>query len=105
MSAKDLQHPIKRARGLGSAQSGVGHWWTQRLTAIALVVLGLWFLATVLRLAHTDYETARTLVGKPWNAILLIAFVVTMFWHAVLGLQVVPSSSIIKAEIATQHYV
>lgn len=89
MSAKDLQHPIKRARGLGSAQSGVGHWWTQRLTAIALVVLGLWFLATVLRLAHTDYATARTLVGKPWNAILLIAFVVTMFWHAVLGLQVV----------------
>lgn len=89
MSAKDLQHPIKRARGLGSAQSGVGHWWTQRLTAIALVVLGLWFLATVLRLAHTDYETARSLVGKPWNAILLIAFVITMFWHAVLGLQVV----------------
>lgn len=89
MSAKDLQHPIKRARGLGSAQSGVGHWWTQRLTAIALVVLALWFLATVLRLAHTDYETARTLVGKPWNAVLLIAFVITMFWHAVLGLQVV----------------
>ena len=89
MSAKDLQHPIKRARGLGSAQSGVGHWWTQRLTAIALVVLALWFLATVLRLVHTDYETARTLVGKPWNAVLLVAFVITMFWHAALGLQVV----------------
>lgn len=89
MSAKDLQHPIKRARGLGSAQSGAGHWWTQRMTAIALVLLGLWFVITVLRVVHGDYASARALVARPWNALLLIAFVVTMFWHAVLGLQVV----------------
>jgi len=89
MSANDLRHPIKRARGLGSAQSGVGHWWTQRVTAVALIALGLWFLVMVLRLAHSDYETARAVVAKPWNAILLIAFMLTMFWHAVLGLQVV----------------
>lgn len=89
MSAKDLRHPIKRARGLGSAQSGVGHWWTQRVTAAALVVLGMWFLATVLRLVHADYATAHAVVARPWNAVLLIAFVITMFWHAVLGLQVV----------------
>lgn len=89
MSAKDLRHPIKRARGLGSAQSGVGHWWTQRVTATALVVLGLWFLVTILRVVHGDFATARALVARPWNAVLLIAFVITMFWHAVLGLQVV----------------
>lgn len=89
MSAKDLRHPIKRARGLGSAQSGVGHWWMQRVTALALVVLGLWFLATILRLAHADFATAHDLVARPWNAVLLIAFVIAMFWHAVLGLQVV----------------
>lgn len=89
MSARDLRHPIKRARGLGSAQSGVGHWWTQRVTASALVVLGLWFLVTVLRLAHADFATAHALVSRPWNAVLLIAFVITMLWHAVLGLQVV----------------
>jgi succinate dehydrogenase / fumarate reductase membrane anchor subunit len=89
MSAKDLRHPIKRARGLGSAQSGVGHWWTQRVTAVALVALGLWFLVTVLRVVHGDFAAARALVAQPWNAILLIAFVITMFWHAVLGLQVV----------------
>ncbi len=89
MSAKDLQHPIKRARGLGSSQSGVGHWWTQRMTAIALVLLGLWFVVTTLRVVHGDYASARGLVARPWNAVLLIAFVVTMFWHAVLGLQVV----------------
>lgn len=89
MSAKDLRHPIKRARGLGSAQSGVGHWWTQRVTAVALIALGLWFLVVVLRVAHGDFATARELVARPWNAVLLIAFVITMFWHAVLGLQVI----------------
>lgn len=89
MSAKDLRNPLKRALGLGSAQSGVGHWWTQRVTAAALVLLGLWFVITVLGLLHADYATARATVAKPWNAVLLIAFLVTAFWHAVLGLQVV----------------
>jgi succinate dehydrogenase / fumarate reductase membrane anchor subunit len=87
--AKDFQNPLKRARGLGSAQSGVGHWWTQRLTAAALVVLVLWFVATVLCLLHADYATAHASIAKPWNAILLIAFIITVFWHAALGLQVV----------------
>jgi succinate dehydrogenase / fumarate reductase membrane anchor subunit len=89
MTAKDLRQPIKVARGLGSSQSGVGHWWTQRVTAVALVFLVLWFVATVLSLLHADYSVARATVAKPWNALLLIAFIVAMFWHAVLGLQVV----------------
>jgi succinate dehydrogenase / fumarate reductase membrane anchor subunit len=86
---KDRRNPLKVARGLGSSQSGVGHWWSQRVTAAALVLLGVWFVATVLCLLHADYTTARAAVAKPWNALLLIAFVLTMFWHAVLGLQVV----------------
>lgn len=89
MSAKDLRHPIKVARGLGSSQSGVGHWWTQRVTAAALVMLGIWFVLMLLSLLHADYATARASVARPWNALLLIAFVLAMFWHAVLGLQVV----------------
>ena len=89
MSAKDLRNPLKRARGLGSAQSGVVHWWTQRVTAAALVVLGLWFLVVVLRIVHAGFDGAHALVARPWNAILLIAFVIAMYWHAVLGLQVV----------------
>ncbi|MFC4763057.1 succinate dehydrogenase, hydrophobic membrane anchor protein [Dyella koreensis] len=88
-NAKHLRNPLKRALGLGSAQSGVGHWWTQRLTAAALAVLGLWFVITVLGLLHADYATAKATVAKPWNALLLIAFSITVFWHAVLGLQVV----------------
>ena len=53
------------------------------------MLLGLWFVVTVLCLMHADYASARAIVAKPWNALLLIAFVLTMFWHAVLGLQVV----------------
>ncbi len=86
---KDRREPLKVARGLGSAQSGVSHWWTQRVTAAALVLLGIWFVAIVLSLLHADYASARATVARPWNALLLIAFVLTMFWHAVLGLQVV----------------
>jgi succinate dehydrogenase / fumarate reductase membrane anchor subunit len=86
---KDRRTPLKTARGLGSSQSGVSHWWTQRVTAAALVLLVVWFVVTVLSLLHADYATARAAVVRPWNALLLIAFVVTMFWHAVLGLQVV----------------
>ena len=86
---KDRRDPMKIARGLGSAKSGVDHWWVQRLTAAALVLLGIWFVVMVLRLLHADYATARAVVASPWNALLLIAFVFTMFWHAVLGLQVV----------------
>lgn len=86
---KDQRNPLKVARGLGSSQSGVGHWWTQRVTAAALALLGVWFVVTVLCLLHADYATAHATVAKPWNALLLIAFVLTMFWHAVLGLQVV----------------
>jgi succinate dehydrogenase / fumarate reductase membrane anchor subunit len=86
---KDRRDPLKVARGLGSSQSGVGHWWAQRVTAVALALLGVWFVLTVLCLLHADYATARAAVAKPWNALLLIAFVLSMFWHAVLGLQVV----------------
>ena len=89
IAIKDRRNPLKTARGLDPSQSGVGHWWTQRVTAAALVLLGLWFVVTVLCLLHADYATAHAAVAKPWNALLLIAFVLTMFWHAVLGLQVV----------------
>jgi succinate dehydrogenase / fumarate reductase, membrane anchor subunit len=86
---KEYRTPLKKARGLGSAQHGVGHWWAQRVTAVALVILSLWLVSLVLRVLHGDYATAHGLVAKPWNAVLLIAFVVASFWHAVLGLQVI----------------
>ena len=81
--------PLKTARGLGSAKTGVHHFAVQRVTAVALVFLACWFVWFVIGLMHADYLTARDAVAKPWNATLLIAFLVAMFWHAQLGLQVI----------------
>ena len=81
--------PLKDVRGLGSAKQGTHHFIVQRLTAIALILLACWFLYFVVGLMHADYLTASDAVAKPWNAMLLIAFLVAMFWHAQLGMQVV----------------
>jgi succinate dehydrogenase / fumarate reductase membrane anchor subunit len=81
--------PLKGVQGLGSAKAGTQHFIVQRLTAIALVFLACWFLYFVVGLMHADYLTASDAVARPWNAMLLIAFLVAMFWHAQLGVQVV----------------
>lgn len=90
MSANDrLRTPLKNVRGIGAARSGTHHFIVQRVTAIALVPLTLWFVWLALSLMHLDYASARALIGKPWNAVLMISFIVATFWHAQLGLQVV----------------
>ena len=80
--------PLKKVRGLGSAKHGTHHFMVQRLTAIALVFLACWFLYFVIGMMHADFLTATDAVARPWNATLLIAFLVAMFWHAQLGVQV-----------------
>ncbi|GHH55433.1 MULTISPECIES: succinate dehydrogenase, hydrophobic membrane anchor protein [Gammaproteobacteria] len=81
--------PLKNVRGLGAAKTGTDHFVHQRLTATALVLLGIWFLVFVLGLVGSDYATATAAVAKPWNAVLLVGFLVASFWHAQLGLQVI----------------
>jgi succinate dehydrogenase / fumarate reductase membrane anchor subunit len=81
--------PLKNVRGLGAAKTGTEHFVVQRLTATALVPLTIWFLVFVLSLINADYVTAAEAVSKPWNAVLLVGFLVAMFWHAQLGLQFV----------------
>jgi len=81
--------PLKNVRGLGAAKSGTDHFVHQRLTATALVALAIWFLVFVLSLIGSDYTTATAAIAKPWNAVLLVGFLVAMFWHAQLGLQIV----------------
>lgn len=88
MSAQ-FRTPMKIARGLGSAQRGAHHFMVQRITAVALIALGLWIVWIALEAIHMDYASARALVAKPWNAVLMIAFLIASFWHAQLGLQVV----------------
>jgi succinate dehydrogenase / fumarate reductase, membrane anchor subunit len=81
--------PLKNVRGLGAAKTGTEHFVMQRLTATALVPLTIWFLIFVLSLMNADYVAATEAVSKPWNAVLLVGFLVAAFWHAQLGLQVV----------------
>ncbi|MEM7169923.1 MAG: succinate dehydrogenase, hydrophobic membrane anchor protein [Pseudomonadota bacterium] len=80
---------LGRVRGLGSAKEGSAHWWSQRLTAIALVPLTIWFAVSVAALAGADYQTMRAWVGSPVVAVLLISVILATFYHAYLGLQVV----------------
>ena len=81
--------PLGRARGLGSAKHGVGHFIAQRVSAIALVVLVLWGVDSILSLARADYETAVLWVRTPWNAILSALLIAVAAFHMRLGMQVI----------------
>ena len=81
--------PLKDVRGLGSAKEGTHHFIVQRLTALALIPLTCWFLYFVIGLMQADYLTATDAVARPFNAMLLVAFLVAMFWHTQLGMQVI----------------
>ena len=85
----DLRTPLARARGLGSGKTGTSHFWYQRVTAVALMLLVPWLVWMLASMAGGDVETVRATLARPWNAILLAAFSVAMFWHAKLGVQVV----------------
>ena len=85
----NLRTPIARVRGLGSAKEGVAHWWTQRVTAVALVPLTLWFVISLLFMVHADYESLQAWIAQPLVTVLLVAFLFSLFYHATLGMQVV----------------
>jgi len=84
-----LRSPLSQARGLGSAKEGVGHWWVQRLTAIALIPLSLWFVVSVARFPLLDHVTMVAWIKAPLVAVALVLFFVAMIYHATLGVQVV----------------
>ena len=84
-----LSSPLRRVLGLGSAQSGVNHWWAQRLTSVALVPLSVWFVVSLLALPSLDHATVVAWMGQSWTALLLILFVTVTAWHSQLGVQVV----------------
>lgn len=84
-----LRSALGQVRGLGSAKQGVNHWWRQRLTAIALVPLTLWFVVSLISKATADYATVSAWVAYPPVTVFLVALILAMFYHAKLGLQVV----------------
>ena len=84
-----LGSPLGRVRGLGSAKSGTEHFWAQRVTAVALIPLTLWFVYSILALGNGDHAVASAWMQSPLNAVLLLLLIVATFHHMQLGLQVV----------------
>ena len=83
------QTPLARARGFGAAHDGLGHWKAQRLTALANGALVLWFVFSAAALAGAGYDEVRAWLASPLAATLMILLIISVFYHAPLGLQVV----------------
>jgi succinate dehydrogenase / fumarate reductase membrane anchor subunit len=84
-----VRNPVGRVIGYGSTGEGLRHWVHERVTALALTPLGIWFVIAVIGLADESYEGVRTWLAAPWNTALMLLTVILSFWHAKLGMQVV----------------
>jgi len=84
-----FQSQLCRVRGLGSAKNGTHHWWMQRVTAVALIPLCLWFAIAMIKMTGASHGDAITWVQAPFNAIMLLLLIGATFYHMQLGLQVV----------------
>jgi len=89
MASNDRRSPLARARGLGSARGGVNHWWAERVSAIALVPLTLWFLGSIIAHAGSDYAAFIGWLKTPLASISMVLLLLALFHHTALGLQVV----------------
>ena len=84
-----FETPLHQAKGLGSAKSGLPHWILQRITAIALIPLGIWFVGAFILFLTAPFDVTLTWFSSPWAAALSILFIVVSFYHGCLGLQVI----------------
>ncbi len=89
MTQKRRPSLFDQTQGLGSAREGVGHWWTQRVTAAALVPLTLWFAASLIAHARGDYGAFIHWLRAPASTVFMALLLIALFWHMALGLQVV----------------
>lgn len=84
-----MRAPLAQVRVHGSAKAGAHHWWGQRLSALALIPLFLWFVASLAAVGTADYATAVSWIRSPLNSALLVLLIGATFYHAQLGMQVV----------------
>jgi succinate dehydrogenase / fumarate reductase, membrane anchor subunit len=84
-----LNTPLSKVRGLGSAKDGTAHWWAQRVSAVLLLPLCLWFLVCALPMVGAEYAEARVWLAQPLNALLILSLLLAIIYHALLGVQVV----------------
>jgi succinate dehydrogenase / fumarate reductase membrane anchor subunit len=84
-----MRSPLARVRGLGSSKEGKHHWWMQRLTALALIPLCLWFIIDLVCIADASHNEVVAWIATPVTTGMLILFVIALLYHAQLGVQVV----------------
>lgn len=84
-----LRTPLGRVLGLGSAKDGASHWWGQRVSAVALLLLGLWFAFTLATMGGFSHAEVIAFVAKPINGVLLLLLTAVLAYHSYLGIQVV----------------
>jgi len=84
-----LRSSLGKVRGLGSAHNGTHHWWMQKVTAVALIPLTIWFVASIVQMTGADHETVTIWISSPVVATLMLLFVVTGIYHLKLGIQVI----------------
>jgi len=89
MDEQWMRSSLHRAQGLGSARKGVAHWWMQRVTAIALIPLTLWFAALLMALSGSDYNAVIAWLRTPFVIILMVLLLIMLCQHVALGIQVV----------------
>jgi succinate dehydrogenase / fumarate reductase, membrane anchor subunit len=84
-----LRSPLGHVLGSGSAKDGTGHWWAQRVSAVALLLLGLWFLWSLTHIAGFEQAQVAKWIGNPGHSVMLVLLCGTLAWHSLLGMQVV----------------
>ncbi|MGA1496629.1 MAG: succinate dehydrogenase, hydrophobic membrane anchor protein [Steroidobacteraceae bacterium] len=84
-----LRPALGTVLGSGSARAGVEHWWSQRVSAVASALLGLWFIYSLLTLPSLDRQSLIAWLADPVSAALMLLFLLASFWHSALGVQVV----------------
>lgn len=84
-----LRSDLGRVRGLGSAKDGTSHWWAQRITAVALLPLSIWVVFSLISLVGVDRDGFKVWLDSPGSFVLMILFLIALFYHMQLGLQVV----------------
>lgn len=86
---RSVRSPLGRALGLGSAKGGVEHWWIERVPAVALVPLTVWFTASIVALAGSDHAAVIAWLRMPYATVFMVLLLIALFYHMALGLQVV----------------
>ncbi len=92
-----LRSPLSRVLGMGSAKDGTAHWWAQRVTAVALIPLTLWFAFSLLTLPGLDYDIVRTWLSVPVSGLLAVLLVAVLTYHSYLGTTVIVEDYVTSA--------